>query len=368
MRVLILSCNTGQGHNSVASAMAEALERCGIPCDCEDAIGFVSDNLSQFMSWGHSYMYRHAPKLFDLGYGFAEKHTGLMNEDGKVYKLFARGAQRLRELCGEKGYDTVLCPHVFSAMLTAETRRRYDLKLKSYFIATDYTCSPGVGGIQVDGWFIPHEALTPEFVEAGVPRDRVFPVGIPVRESFYRQPDRDAAKVKLGIDPTHRHLLMSCGSMGCGPMEELADHLCRSLPAKAVLTVVCGTNERLYRKLSERCGDCENLRILGYCQNMELQMAGADLYLTKPGGISVTEAAVLGLPMVLVNAVSGCEEYNLRFFLEQGVAVTGDTADVLAKLCLELLANDRALEKMRAAYGKPPMGARQLCDCILAQC
>ena len=42
-------------------------------------------------------------------------------------------------------------------------------------------------------------------------------------------------------------------------------------------------------------------------------MDSADLFLTKPGGISTTEAMVKGLPMVLVNVVGGCETPNLEF-------------------------------------------------------
>ena len=41
---------------------------------------------------------------------------------------------------------------------------------------------------------------------------------------------------------------------------------------------------------------------------MALLMDSADLYLTKPGGISVTEAASMRLPMVFIDAVAGCEE------------------------------------------------------------
>ncbi len=40
--------------------------------------------------------------------------------------------------------------------------------------------------------------------------------------------------------------------------------------------------------------------------------------------------------MVLVNAVGGCESYNLHHLLEQGSARTGETPQELAKVCMEL--------------------------------
>ena len=70
---------------------------------------------------------------------------------------------------------------------------------------------------------------------------------------------------------------------------------------------------------------------------MSLLLDSADLLLTKPGGLSTTEAAVKALPMVLVNAVAGCEEYNMNFFLGKGGASTADSTEKLAELCRTLM-------------------------------
>ena len=80
-------------------------------------------------------------------------------------------------------------------------------------------------------------------------------------------------------------------------------------------------------------------------------MDSADLFLTKPGGISVSEAAVKQLPMVLIDAVAGCESGNLRFFLDKGAARTAGSAEELAKLCTRLLQNKAELSKMAENYG-----------------
>lgn len=79
---------------------------------------------------------------------------------------------------------------------------------------------------------------------------------------------------------------------------------------------------------------------------MALLMDSADLYLTKPGGISVTEAASMKLPMVFIDAVAGCEEYNKDFFLRAGGAATGETPSEIARVSLKLLGDEAALEKM----------------------
>ncbi|MEI3088628.1 MAG: hypothetical protein V8T01_01090 [Oscillospiraceae bacterium] len=87
------------------------------------------------------------------------------------------------------------------------------------------------------------------------------------------------------------------------------------------VTVVCSTNERLRKELMERYIGRKDVHVLGHVEDMSLLMDTADVYLTKPGGISTTKAAVKGLPLVLMNTVGGCESYNLQFFQRAGAAL-----------------------------------------------
>lgn len=64
MKALILSCNTGQGHNSCSAAIKECFEAHGTVCDVTDALGFISQGVSKFISKGHVFVYRHMPWLF----------------------------------------------------------------------------------------------------------------------------------------------------------------------------------------------------------------------------------------------------------------------------------------------------------------
>ncbi len=41
---------------------------------------------------------------------------------------------------------------------------------------------------------------------------------------------------------------MMCGSMGCGPIIELTQQLAGRLASDEELTIICGTNEKLYEK------------------------------------------------------------------------------------------------------------------------
>jgi len=93
-------------------------------------------------------------------------------------------------------------------------------------------------------------------------------------------------------------------------------------------------------------------------------MASADLYLTKPGGISTCEAAQMELPMVLIDAVAGVEKYNMSYFVENGGAVTASTTSELCDLCLSLLKDDgiRAYMKKKLSGIKKSQAAATIYD------
>ena len=346
MKVLILSCNTGEGHNSCAAALAEECALKHIPCDTEDALRFISPEVSRFISNWHVRIYRHAPGLFRVGYRAAEEHPAQFHEGSTLYRYLSQGAETLSGFITGGGYDTVICTHVFAALMVSEIVKTHLPHLKTCFIATDYTCSPSVKDSALDRYFIPASSLGGDFLGGGVTGERMRACGIPVRQMFRPSGRKAEAKRAFGVLSEHRHLVMMCGSMGCGPIMSIARRIGRGLPDDQDLTIVCGTNERLYRRLSFYFAGVQNIHVRAYVKDMALLMDSADLYLTKPGGISVTEAASMRLPMVFIDAVAGCEEYNKDFFLRTGGAVTGKTPAEIARVSLRLLSDETTLEKM----------------------
>lgn len=348
-KVLILSCNTGQGHNSCAQAIQAYFEERSVPCDIQDALSFISPGFSGFISWGHSTVYRYFPWLFRWGYRWAEKHPGMFAEKTFFHSILTKGTSAMYHHILSGGYDTVICTHIFAAIALTDITRKTPLPVQTALLATDYTCSPGVDAVDVRWYFVPHASLIKEFTAMGVPGDRIVVSGIPARREFYRHVEKADAKRLLSIPPEHKHLLISCGSMGCGHIQKILRLLADKMPGDLDISVICGTNTRLARKLNRKYHRDKNIHIQGYSNEMPLYMDSADLYLTKPGGITVTEAAVKRLPMVLNNAVSGCEEYNMRFFTRCRGAYAARSPQKLARQCLKRIYADDDLRRMRSA-------------------
>ena len=347
MKVLILSCNTGSGHNACAAAIQDELSLRRVPSDIRDALAFVSKEVSKFISQGHVWLYRNMPKLYGEGYSYAEKHPGTMDEASAAYHLLSIGVRRLRACLVSQGYTHAVCTHLFPAMMLTQLQRSDPMPLVTAFIATDYTASPGYESISSDWRFIPDASLFGEFHREDLPDGRLVATGIPVRRHFFPLEDKAAAKQLIGVDPAHRHLLVMSGSMGCGPLKQVLERLVPGLPDDTDVSVICGTNQKLSRRLNRLFGENPRVHIHDYVDDVALFMDSADLYLTKPGGVSVSEAIVKKLPMLLMPAVEGCESHNLDFCVGAGMAVSRERPEALAEACLRLLRDEPALAAMR---------------------
>ena len=354
MKAVILTCNTGGGHNSTSAAIKEVFDKNNVECEIADTLAFLSERTSRFISNWHSRIYRYIPKAFTKGYTFAEDHPGMFeNKRSGVYKLLTSGGDKMYDYIVSNGFDTVICCHVFASLILSDILKKRHLNVQTCFVSTDYTCSPSTAP-DLDMYFIPDDSISPEYEAFGIPKERIYGTGLPVRQKFLAVADKEEAKKELSITAP-RHVLVMCGSMGCGPIQELTEALLNTVDGDTLITVVCGTNKRLYNQLSKEFRDEANVDIKGYISNIAELMDTADLFLTKPGGISVSEAAAKKLPMVFVDAVAGCEEYNLHYYIERNMAVTADTPEELARLCGELLSDEAKLDEMKAnmyKYGK----------------
>jgi len=362
MRVLILSANTGGGHNSTANALGEQLQKLNVEYKIADALAYISEKVSDFISKGHSYIYRNMPKLFGMGYRYEERHSTAF-----IYSQCAKGAKALQEELEAGQYTAVICTHVFGGLMMTEVKKKTGDPTPCYFVSTDYTCHPGVSDLKMDGYFIPHRMLLGEFVRNGIVADKLFATGIPVNSKFYEEEDKNTVRVELGLPIDKRIVMLSCGSMGCGKMEKSALKLYEELPQDAALVVLCGNNQKTYDALKPHLGD--RLYAVGYTKEMWRYMTAADIYITKPGGLTTSEAIVKRVPMIFINAVPGCETRNYDFLIECGVASGVKKWKRLIGLVNEFL-NKPAIPQAQMEAMKeftPHVAAELICKKVLSQ-
>lgn len=348
MKLLILSCATGEGHNSAANALVEAAKRKGHEVVMTDPLDFRGKRAARIAAGTYNGIIKNAPAVFGAIYnaGALYSATGWTSP---IYLANAHYAGKLRTYIEENGFDAVLCTHLFPMEALTKLKKKTDFSVPAYGILTDYTCIPFLRETQLDGYFIPHEALRQELVAQGIPSERIFSSGIPVSAGFSERTERSTARQTLGMDADLPSVLIMSGGVGCGNIQALCDELLNRMTFPFSIYVLVGRNEDLRQELETAYESCEYLHVVPFTRQVALYMNASDVMISKPGGLSSTEAAVANIPLVHILAFSGCETKNAAFFSEHGMSVRAANAKDAVAAALELLSDKTRAEAMRTA-------------------
>ena len=345
MRVLILSVTAGEGHNASAAALREALERRGHEVQVADLYRCcgVPRRLTERIYLTCAKDLRAA---YSRVYGRLERDEAFRRRWERRFLpgwLYPKLAAFLRE----QEADCAVAMHIFAARMLTVLRQRGLIQFPILGVNTDYCLHPYWEDCPgLDGLVIPTDAMTPECVNRGIPRESLLPLGIPIRCPERYRLSREEARMRLGL-PEGRVILLLGGSMGYGRLFSTA----LALRRQAAATVcVCGKNHALRLLLSPFRN--RRLTVLGFIRNLPEYMRAADLAITKPGGLSLTELAAAGLPALLTKPIPGHEERNLRFWTGLGAAVSAEACGAgrdIAARAMELVEDEASLARMRAA-------------------
>ncbi len=187
-KVLLLSCNTGEGHNSCARAVKECFESHGCICEVADLLLFISKKVSKFICNWHVRIFRRLPRLFKTGYKEVENHASPFRRDTAVYEYITSGYERLYEHVVSGGFDAVVCTHIFADLALSDMLEKHPMPLTTVFVS--YTYSPGTADSNLQHYFIPDASLAEEFNLCRVPAEKLIPSGLPARKEFYTRAEK----------------------------------------------------------------------------------------------------------------------------------------------------------------------------------
>ena len=345
LNVLILSAHTGGGHDAAAKALQEALAEQGANAQVMDCLAFGGAWLSRVVSGTYVRMVQHVPSGFGLMYR-ASKTLSTTRHKSPVYLFNSSYAFRMERTLEKFQPDVIVCTHIFGAHSVTHLRRKGSYTGPLALIMTDYTIHPFTEDVEMDVLYVPHQDMLEECSKSGVPSEKVRAFGIPVGLNCRPCMDKSAAKKAAGLHPTGKEVLLVGGSMGAGNLPEIIGALLPTLGKTGHLTVICGSNEHARETAVEKFGDDERLTILGRVSPLAPLMAAADVLVTKPGGLTISEAMTIGTPMVIVNPIAGCETVNAGFLEERGLALFARSVEELPGKVGGLLRDDAARRNM----------------------
>ena len=347
MEALILSCGTGGGHNAAGKAIEEELILRGHKAVMINPYNLAGDKLPKRVDGAYIKLATDAPNAFGLMYSLGQAVRRLPGSS-PIYWANGLMAQRMEEYLSAHNYDVVIMPHLFPAEILTFLKRRGKRVPKMVFIATDYSCIPFTEETDCDYFVIPSSLLKEDFIRRGIPEDKLLPLGIPVSRSFTEDLTKAQAKTLLSLEADRNYILLSGGSMGAGGMQEtvqsIKDEIIKD-PSYALI-VICGSNSRLYEQLSEKYAHDSQIIPIKRTSRMAWYLKACSVFITKPGGLSSTEAAVSGVPLIHVSPIPGCESINLKFFTQNNMSLDGGRQNEQLIKALSEIKNEQLINKM----------------------
>ena len=361
-KLLILSVSAGNGHVRAAQALqATAAALPGAPAAVHiDAMAHVSTTFRKVYTDWYIKLVNHHPGVWSYVHQLSDEtpHDATSQRLRRAIERLSSGAL-LKAVRAERP-DAVICTHFLPAELLERERRHGRLDCPVWLQVTDYDLHnmwrvPGMAG-----YFGATEEVAYRMRERGLPADRLHVTGIPVMPAF-SDPDAPElaparCRAALGLAVDKPVVLMVSGGAGVGDLPTMvADVL--GLGGDFQVIAVAGRNADAHAALQALAQRHPGrLVAVGFTDRMQELMAAADLVVTKPGGLTVSECLALGRPMLLVSPIPGQEEHNAGFLMEQGAAwLAYDAIGLRYKVAL-LMREPQRLARMAAcsrALGKP---------------
>ncbi len=345
MKYLILSLGTGGGHNAAANAIAQSLRERGAEAEVVDCFYVVSPFRSKLVCAVYLGIVKYVPKLFGTVYRLSF-HISSPRRKSVVYAASASNSGRLADFINERAPDGVITTHIFGAQQLTYLRRHNRLACWLAGVVTDYDVQPFWDETELDAVFTPHISFNLKYEKLGLSPDALLATGIPADPCITERLDVRAAKRAYGLDENRKHVLVAGGSMGAGKLPDSVLALNEGLEKDVQITVVCGNNRKLMRKFNRLRLPESRLKVLGFVRPLHEMMSAADVIITKPGGLSSTEAFLRRVPVVVAHPIEGVESNNARFMRENGLALCPETDAQLVSDVKKLLYDSDAVAAM----------------------
>jgi processive 1,2-diacylglycerol beta-glucosyltransferase len=342
LKVLFLSVSAGGGHDKAAQNLKRYIETNYKDMNClvMDTLKEINPLIDKVVIGSYLGTLKASPKLYGKLYSFADSTNSVNDFSRQVNKLLSI---KLHKFLKTFNPDVIVCTHPFPIEMLNILKSKRKIDIPTLAILTDYAPHSFWLYSNVDKYIIPHESLKYEMIEKGIPDDRIASFGLPTDKIFCHAHNKSECLDALGLENKPTILIMG-GSLGFGNIEAIFENLLPSLNDFQTI-IVCGKNKKLYNKLERY--NSKDTHILEFTNQIAYYMSVADILVTKPGGMTITEALNIGVPMALISPIPGHEEKNARFLLNQGAAISLSAEDSFIATLKQLLYNPTRLSTMK---------------------
>lgn len=348
MKGLILSITAGQGHNQTAMVLSDHFNREGIECKYLDVYKYINPVLSDSVNRIYLMSTKTIPKIYGGVYRMAEKRSIQADIGSRGIGRLTNSvlSRSLIKLINSEKPDFIICTHIFAALLVTYISSIEFLGAKTIGVVTDFTIHPYWEDSLMDYYITASESLTIQGVKKGFPESKFVPLGIPIASKFATKLDKDTARQKLGL-PDRRTILVMSGSMGFGNVINEISALDK-LDMDFQIVSICGNNKKLKNKI-DKMELNKPIFNYGFSDEIDVFMDACDCIITKPGGLTTSEALAKQIPILINNPIPGQEDRNVEFLLNAGAAIKISNTAPIDEAVYQLFLNSDRTKNMKDA-------------------
>jgi processive 1,2-diacylglycerol beta-glucosyltransferase len=344
LKILLLYASYGNGHLQVSHALNESFKLQGF--NQVTMIDLFAEAYPLINQWT-KFFYIKSFTLFPHIYGWLYYRTKKMRHDSLWFQWFhSFGIQKLQHIMEDEKPDLII--NTFPMLVIAQLKKKTGSKLPMYMVLTDFELHNRWVHTEIDKFYVASEDLKNQVIGFGIPQERIEVSGIPIKEAFLKPLLNKSLQDQHNFQsvPSCKTVLIMAGSYGVLPnLKQICERLSSREDIQVIL--VCGKNISLQNEMEQVFSQHPRILIFGFHENIQELMSIASLIVTKPGGITLSEAISFCLPMLLFRPVPGQEHENAKYLDEKGAALISYTAEQLIVQIQMILEEPETLNAMR---------------------
>jgi processive 1,2-diacylglycerol beta-glucosyltransferase len=354
-RILIMYITVHSGHFQAARALEQGIRLLNPHAEILtiDAFQYLNPVLARIVDRMYLSVIQKLPELWDYLYD----NPRIVRRSERLRGLLHRyDSPRLQGLLEEFKPEVMACSQAFPCGLVADYKMEHGLRTPLYGVVTDFLPHAYWVHALVDGYIVPTEEGLQWLIDHRVDSSRIFAYGIPIHPCFAEVPPTDLLQRRFQLTPGGPTILLMGGGQGLGPILEAVDAL-DAVDRPLQLLVVTGSNERLYHRLITRAPGLQHpIQVFGRVDFVADLMSVSTMIVTKPGGLTASEALAKGLPIIILEPIPGQEVKNAHHLVRAGVACEVKALEDLPRLVQHLIDHPEELEGLASnarRIGKP---------------
>ncbi|MEW6170308.1 MAG: glycosyltransferase [Candidatus Omnitrophota bacterium] len=368
-RVLLLYISEVSGHHKATLAIESALKELQPRIEILNVNAFryttpISEKIINSIYIG---VIKRTPKIWEYLYD----NPSVIKNTSKIKKIIHNfNSTKLKSLIDKFNPDCIVCTQAYPCGMIADCKKTYSLSIPLIGVLTDYAPHSFWIYDSVDYYIVAAEEVKLRFIQKGIPERKIINFGIPVDPKFVEIKNKERIANKLGLNLELPIILIMGGGQGLGPIKKMVNYI-ESIKEQLQIIVICGTNRKLLKWVKKKSiGSEKRIVSLEYVETIDELMEIASILITKPGGLTTSEALAKGLPMVLVNPIPGQETANANFLTKKGAAIKIEDIKEIHKVIADLITNRQKIADMalQARQISKPKAALDIASLIIKLC